>query len=66
MRSEGDVGSVDERVALDGVVVGEVGDVAVVDGGLVRAEVEVVAEVEEEIGGRHRREDFGGCGCGEI
>ncbi|RRT74699.1 hypothetical protein B296_00032032 [Ensete ventricosum] len=55
--AERDVGLVDENIALEGVVGGEVGDVAAVDGRLVGAQVEAVAQTEEKIGGRrhHRR-----------
>ena len=47
--AEGDVAAVDEGVALEGVFLGEVGDVAAVDGGLVRPEIQVVAEVEQVV-----------------
>lgn len=52
--SEGYVGAVDDGVAFDGVVRVEVGDVAVVDRALVGAEVEAIAEAEEEVRGRRR------------
>lgn len=52
--AEGDVAAVDEGVALQGVFFGEVGDVAAVNGGLVGAEVEIVAEVEQVVRCRHR------------
>lgn len=52
--SESDVGALNEDVALKSVVDGEVGYVAAVNGGLVSAQVETVAETEEEVGGgRH-------------
>ena len=47
--AEGDVGAVDEGVALDGVVWGEVGNVAVVDGCLESSQVEVVSKVEQMV-----------------
>ena len=47
--AEGDVGAVDEGVALDGVVWGEVGNVAVVDGCLESPQVEVVSKVEQMV-----------------
>jgi len=53
--AEGDVAAVDEGVALEGIFLGEVGNVAAVDGGLVSAEVEVVAEVEEVVRCSHYR-----------
>ncbi|EHA8590190.1 midasin-like [Cocos nucifera] len=45
--AEGDVEAVDEGVASDGIVEGEVGDVALIDGILVCLQVEAIAEVEE-------------------
>lgn len=45
--AEGDVGAVDQAVALHGVVWGEIGDFAVVDGRLVRSQVEAVPEIEQ-------------------
>lgn len=51
--AEGNVGSVDEAVPFDGVVGGEVRDVAVVDGGLVGAQVEVVPQAEQQVWCRH-------------
>lgn len=52
--SELDVGEEDDGVALEGLVVGEVGEVgAGVDSGLVGAEVEAVAEFEEDVGAGH-------------
>ena len=53
--AEGDVGAIDEGVALDGIVEGEVGDFALVDGILVCPQVEAIAEAEEaHLGGRGR------------
>lgn len=56
--AEGDVGAEDDGVALGGGVGVEARDVAVVDGGLVGAQVEEVPQIEEQVGGGHR------CGSG--
>lgn len=45
--AEGDVGAVDEAVALHGVFRGEIGNIAAVDCRLVRPQVEVVPEIEQ-------------------
>lgn len=54
--SDGDVGALDDDIALEGIVGGEVWYVAACDGSLVGAQVEVVAEAKQEVGGgRHHR-----------
>lgn len=47
--AEGYVRAEDEAVSLDGVVWREIGKVAVVNGGLVGAQVEVVAKIEKVV-----------------
>ena len=47
--AESDVRAVDEAVALDGVVRGEIGKIAVVDGSLVGTQIEIVPQIEQVI-----------------
>ena len=47
--AEGNVRAVDEAVALDGVVLGEVREIAVGNGGLIGSQVEVVPQIEQVI-----------------
>lgn len=53
--AKGNVGSVNEAVPLDRILGREIGDIAVVDGGLVSAQVKIVSETEQEVGCRHAR-----------
>lgn len=47
--AKGDIRAIDETVALDGVVGGEIGQIAVVDGSLVRTQIEIVPQTEQVI-----------------
>lgn len=47
--AESDVRTVDEAVALDGVVRGEIGKIAVVNGSLIRTQIEIVPQIEQMI-----------------
>lgn len=47
--AEGDVRAEDEAVSLDGFVWGQIGELAVVNGSLVRSQVEVVPEIEQVV-----------------
>lgn len=47
--AKGNVRAVDEAVTLNGVVWWKIGEVAVVDSGLIRPQVEVVSQIEQVI-----------------
>lgn len=53
--SESNVRSVNEAIAFDGVVGGEIGGVAVVNGGLEGSQVEAVPQIEQKIWRCHGR-----------
>lgn len=47
--TESDVTAMNETVSLNGIVCGEIVDVAAVNGGLVGSQVEVVSKIEQMI-----------------
>lgn len=51
--TKGDVAAMNETVSLDGVVWGEIVNVAAVNGGLVGTQVEVVSKIEQVVGCSH-------------
>lgn len=51
--TKGDVAAMNETVALDGVVWGEIVNLAAVNGGLIGTQVKVVSKIEQVIGCSH-------------